>query len=270
MYDLTEYLHIAHRLTLQGNKTGIIKVANFKSEQLIEPEEMEEERLVDIINDMLKEKYVPYDESTEGLDNNEKQDALRKAIVDLFNLVEKNKPLNIGLARYVLRRSANKRMRSIYPDLLKNIEFFFPVMKDVYSYIKKVHNDKYNDLLLASVERVFNLAPWKKFSFCKYWMYEIGLAFPNVFTYHVMEPKLSTETDPFLRDRFRALFALSHNNIGWVRTQRETWENQSIWAQRAFVASIKILPFDERMHWLNSIQSHHDISISLMATAVKL
>ena len=269
IYDLTEYLHVAHRLTLQGNKTYILDVSKFSGAELIDHEEVEAATHIEKINEMLLEKYNPYDEDSKELDDKEKHEALRSAIAELFDLVEKNKPLNIGLARYVLRRSAAKRIRSFYPKLIGSIPFFFPVIKDVFNYIKSVHHESYDVTLSSKVIDTLNAPHLKDVAFCRYWMYDICLNFPNAFSYESILKQMSIEQNSELKDRYLPLFARVYKDKEWVRSKRENWRNQSIWAQRAFVTSISILPEDERNHWLADINCSPEISIALLAKAVR-
>jgi hypothetical protein len=267
LYELTDFLHKVHRLTLQWSKTGIREVPSFTGE-LVEPEEVEEKKLVGIINDMLKDKFNPYDESSEELDGEEQEEALRKAIAELFKLVSDQRPLNIGLARYVLRRAGAKRLRSIYSGIVGNIEFFLPVYRDVYGYIKKVHSDRNNDAFISGINKVLLSEKFKYNEYCKYWIFQTILGFSDRFEPRSILALIDKEESQFVQTRFRPLFSRAYKDHEWIRANREIWQNQPVWAQRAFIYSIGILPEDERRHWLNDIQRLPDHSLRLIAKAV--
>jgi Reverse transcriptase (RNA-dependent DNA polymerase) len=245
LFELTDFLHKVHRLTLQWSKTGIREIRAFKGE-LVEPEEVEKKKLVGIIDDMLKDKFNPYDESSEELDDDEQEQALVKAIDELFTLVSEQKPLNIGLARYVLRRAGAKRIRSIYNGITENLEFFLPVYRDVFGYIKKVHSDKNNETLSVGINKVIESDRFKYDDYCKYWIYETILEFSERFSAESILALIDKEESQFVQTRFRPLFSREYKDHEWVRANREIWQNHPVWAQRAFVYSIGILPKDER------------------------
>ena len=84
-------------------------------------------------------------------------EAKREAIKALFQEILSAPALDIGLARHILRRSRRARVRAILPDVLKNISFLAPVIRDVGLYLEKVLSAKAIEKSMRRFEHLYPL-----------------------------------------------------------------------------------------------------------------
>ena len=66
--------------------------------------------------------------------------------------------------------------------------------------------------------------------------------------------RIANESRDSLGTRPIALLAKAHNQVQWVRSQKERWANHAPWDRRAIIWSASILPEDERRHWCGLIK----------------
>ena len=146
-HELTSYLYRAHRLTLAAGKSRLIESDRFKDDLLQPPEEAEqralEAKVAEFMEGFDEGDYGSWESEAEEVTwDSAPDEAKREAIKALFQEVLSAPTLDIGLARHILRRSRRARVRAILPDVLKNISFLAPVIRDVGLYLEKVLSAK--------------------------------------------------------------------------------------------------------------------------------
>jgi hypothetical protein len=270
LHDLTEYLHTAHRLSLQGGKTRILDCTRFCEEELRDPEEMEQTEFQSEIEEVLETiRNARYGEGSDesSISDSEKTKAGRNALRSVFQEIITQSPLPLGSARYVLRRATQLKTRVIFRDVIENLESLLPVLRDVVLYLVKAcysgHESEVGDRLKTlALKSDFQDVP-----FVKLWTIEAICKRPG-FSTGKIAMEIADKADVALRDRLLALVARRYNIVDWVRSRKENWQNSSAWGQRAIVWASSILPQDERGHWLKPIASYPDMLIQAVAKSV--
>jgi hypothetical protein len=110
-HDLAQYLYTAHRLALEQHKSKVLRVETFGTRELVDPEQLEnkskakkQQELIEAIRFM-----SGYNIAEEDLLEGDKQKVIRDNLVEIFKGCISEKPLNLGLARYLLRRATALR-----------------------------------------------------------------------------------------------------------------------------------------------------------------
>jgi hypothetical protein len=142
-----------------------------------------------------------------------------------------------------------------------------PVLRDVMLYLVKVAHPKNHRDIGVALQGLVTQSDFRALPFVQYWVLS---AIQRVPAFSTIEEamRLSTESDPSIRDRMLALTAGAYKLADWVRAKKENWANASVWAQRANVWIAFTLPREERNHWLQPIRNNPDQSIKAVADAV--
>src|SRR3989442_14598181 len=77
---------------------------------------------------------------------------------------------NVGPARYLLRRATALRTRIILTDVLANIEFFLPILRDVANYLVQVYDKKKPDQIGEVLLRLVNNSSYRHLPYVEYWV----------------------------------------------------------------------------------------------------
>jgi hypothetical protein len=271
LHDLSEYLYTAHRLSLQGGKTAFFLTKDFVKRELIDPEEMErqvtQDKVQEILEQMQFSSYGDFDSEAFELDESKEAEFVRDSIAELFKEMIHERFLDIGRARYLLRRATRLRTKIILSDLLDNIQFFLPVLRDVTRYLAQVYDKK-------KPERVGDVLVWlasesghRKIPYIQYWILDFFSRSPALCTAN-RAIELAESADTSIRDRMSALIAKQYRIVDWVRARKETWQNSSAFGQRAIIWAAPVLPKDERNHWLKGIANYPVPSTAAVAKAI--
>jgi hypothetical protein len=271
LHDLSEYLHTAHRLSLQTAKTFILSKEKFRAEELSDPETEErrakEAGIVERIKELHVGEYGEWQEVEEEEIKKEEFKIAAEVLQNLFARVVKSRILPLGPARYLLRRAVAIRSRAIFRDLLDNLEKFLPVIREVVLYLTKVQNDKNRHLIGDYLVRLLRESPYGTLPFIQYWTLSVFHRVPASAPEETVFA-LAQQTHPAIRDRMLALTAAAYCRAEWVRGKKETWANTSPLAQRAIIWSSFALPHEERNHWLQPIRNNADPATRFLADGV--
>jgi uncharacterized protein YdbL (DUF1318 family) len=265
LHELSLYLFVAHRLSLQAHKTKIRTVDEFSQLELSHPEEVEartsKERLVQLVNEARREKYRQIAEGElaedteiddEQLEEENRGRALRDALSAMCTLVLAADPLPIGMARFMLRRAAEYRTRIIMDRVLGRAERFLPIIRDFCAYVTKLYDRdnprRVGDALLNLAQR----SDYRALPLVQYWIVDAFCRVPALVT---LEEALAVAegSERGIRDRLVALVWRAFRQPEAVRARKQDWQNTSPWAQRAIVYAGSVLPNDEKQHWLNHV-----------------
>src|SRR5262249_37820252 len=108
-HALSEYLFAVHRLSLESSKSSVQYVARFIKEELSDPEEEEQQAKVDKLTELLNalsEQLGGY--SFEEPDEDDEEllsQAEQESFIELFERCVTRPPLQLGLARHLLRKA---------------------------------------------------------------------------------------------------------------------------------------------------------------------
>lgn len=271
LHDLTEYLYTAHRLSLQSSKTRIFSKNEFRKRELIDPEGLELQSKHAKIQELLDQiDYSPYntfDPDKFELDDSTEAELLRDTIQELFIEVLKSNALNTGLARYLLRRATGLRTRVILNDVVGNLEFLLPVLRDVVNYLVQAFDKKKPQQVTEPLLALMQKSAHRRLPFIQYWVLDAFVQAPALCEAN-KAIQLAEGSDVQIRDRVSALIAKKYRLVDWVRARKETWLNSTPFGQRAIIWAAPVLPKDERVHWLKGIANYPVSSIALIAKAV--
>jgi hypothetical protein len=271
LHDLSEYLHTAHRLSLQAGKTFIFPSAEFRERELSDPETEErrarEAGVLERMEELRMEHYREWHELDEEEIKEHELEVGREVLKDLLERVIRSRTFPLGSARHVLRRAQSTRSRVILPQLLENLGMFAPVIREVVLYVTKIQNARNRAEIGNALVDFVSTSIYGVVPFIQYWVIS-ALCEVTEFTTMETAVALAEQSHTSIRDRMIALVAKAYGRTDWVRWKKETWANTSAFAQRAIIWASSALPRDERSHWLQPIRNNADPSVGLFADGV--
>lgn len=253
LHDLSEYLYTAHRLSLQAHKTTILDIETFRNEELIDPEKLEEQSKAEKIFNQLAF-YNGYGLEQEVLEPEELKILIRQNLNELFcTCLEKN-PLQLGLARFLLRKATQLKTSVLQEQVIDNLPLLLPVLRDVMVYLEKTTKAKNYEYIGGRLLDFLKEADLSFIPYVKIWFTHLLVhKFSETFETPISQ-FCSQENDV----RHLALMARNRNYLEWVREQKEIWNNYGPWDKRAIIWAAPVLPDDERRYWLKSIENAGD------------
>lgn len=261
-HDLTQYLYHNHRLTLEGSKTKLTDTDYFVENYLQDPEIVERDKVeeeIDKLNEKVHNFYWEFEEDfEEEIPDQDKINADKiKAQGEAFKYLMKeilDKPyFDLGLARHILRRSKALRSRAIITQLLDNIDYFAPVIRDVVLYLNSVTNKTMIEMNIDKFLHIINNSEALKYPYFKLWVeyyfasHELFALYPDIKKFILGHGNI----------RNQALFAENTKNISWVREYRNRVSILGPWERRSIIYSSKILSNDERIKWMEYIEKNN-------------
>ena len=268
LHHLIHYLYTAHRLTVQESKTLLQPSDEFFVSRLEDPqrkEEEQQERALEELIDSVRDASGYADIDVDSLGEDAPHEALRQTLIELFREALDCDPVRTGMARHVLRRARSIRTRSLYPLVMSNLESLVPVFRDVCLYIlatlpkKDIRARRVGDEL-----REFALESDYSCSFVRMWVLHVLQAKPAASSY-ADAVSLGQSAEQDLGIRPLALLARAFNRASWVREQKEKVMTLPPWDRRAVIYAGKILPTDERRHWLRMVKEKGDVLDNVIA-----
>ncbi len=253
LHDLSEYLYTAHRLSLQSHKTKIISIEEFKSEELVDPEKLEEQSKTDKILNQLAF-YSNYGLESQDLEPEELKKLVRQNLRELFDTCLEKNQLQLGLARFLLRKATQLKTSVLQEQVIDNVPLLLPVLRDAMIYLEKTTKSKSYEYIGGKLIEFLKESDLSFIPYVKFW-----------FT-HLLTEKFSKGFESPISQfcgqendvRHLALMARNLNYLEWVREQKEIWNNYKPWEKRAIIWTAPVLPEDERRYWLKSIENAGD------------
>lgn len=238
---LTTYLYENHRLTLASSKTRIMESEKFVAEYVNNPYDLEKEEIFESL-----EIFNPYtgevEEHEEEIDEDEvAEQAFLAAIKKALN----QKVLDVGLAKGIIRRAKTMQSPVLVSDILDNFHFFLPVVSDAVVYISQLVDGGNIHLYQPQIEVICSSISIKN-PLARYWL-EWFIAHHTILlqgqhAQAIINTSVNVEN--------QAIAAVTSNDIAWVRQMKSQIYNMGARGRRAVLFSTKILPSDERNHWL--------------------
>lgn len=240
--DLTVYLYENHRLTLSGEKTNIVNAAVYVQKQL--HNQYAEERM-QIFKSL--EVFNPYTEEIEEVEYEveDEEELLAERVTAVIDKILDYEVLDLGLARSAIRKAKRYGIDILAKPLIENYDFFGPVINDVVLYLKKITS---NEVAKALAPEFAKLLDHKVFDneLVRFWtewyfaQYPAFLGNPDI--------RAFVHKTPFVENR--ALAAITEHDIAWVREMKSEIFHLGSWDRRAVLNAARVLPGDEREHWL--------------------
>ena len=255
LQELTQYLHSIHRLVLASGKTDVTTAEQFRRTVLDDPEETERRE----IHELLEAVQVASRYELEDPPPVSSSEAAQRttAMQTLMERVCAFQPLDLGLARHVLRRSRRYRVRSIIPLLFDHFTSFAPVMNDVVLYLTAVVNPRfvatYSDRLLAIMESSEVLDE----RFVRSWLAHMICRNRPLLEDGRFRRWLATHGDI----EHQAHAAMLRRDVAWVRTHRAGLDGLGRWQRRQVIRSSLALARDERRAWYANLQANNPMGM---------
>jgi len=241
LQNLTVYLYENHRLTLASGKTYVMESEKFVSKYLHNPYDIEKEQIFESL-----EIFNPYTGEVEELEEEVDEDEITEsAFTAAFETAVNKKELDIGLAKGIIRRARSMGSDVLLKPILDNFHFLLPVVSDVMIYISQIVTSDNINNITHDIE-VVSASSSMSNPLARYWVewfiasHSILLAGANA--QNLINTSINIEN--------QAIAAITLNNLVWVRQMKSQIYNTSARGRRAILHSTKILPSDERTHWL--------------------
>lgn len=250
---LTLYLYENHRLTISSEKTKIWQSAEFIKDQLHNHYTEEKVEIYETL-----EVFNPYTHDVEEVevlvddDEQIKAAQLTKALERVLSFEQ----LDLGLARSVIRSAKRHNIPDIAELLIQNAKFFAPVINDVALYLAEVTSDDQIDLLLPAIKSLLNSDVVDN-ELVKYWIEWYLARYPKFLSNHDIHAFIFSGSN--VDNQAKA--AITEKNLAWVRDHKTSIFNLGGWARRAVLDAARILPGDERKHWLGLVQGNSPIAL---------
>lgn len=263
MHDLCDYLFTAHRRALTPSKTRTYDASTFRRKVLEKPEILERRTKKAMVKEAV-DAWAAAGYSV-GEDEVEKDIKDVDVLVRLFSECVADRPLRVGLTRYLLRQAARLRTNEIQALTLDNLDLLTPVLRDAFIYLGKAKQKK---SVRVVAKRLVEFGTKSSHSFMQVvqeWMVWAACGFlADVLSASQMQRVLSA-AKLVRKDRAVALLAPARRDMAWVRSRKESWRNSGPWEKRAIIAAGAILSRDERTAWKKSILQTQDMLDSAVA-----
>jgi hypothetical protein len=191
------------------------------------------------------------DDQPDGLPVNVQQRA--EILRTLMQRVCDIEPIDLALARRVLRRSRRYKIRAILPQLLDHFDHFAPVMNDVVLYLAEVLTtvavDRYED----RIEQVLSSSETLDSLWVRYWAAHLILRSTPLLGRARFQLWLARYGDL----EHQAHSALLRRDVAWVREHRGHIDQIGRWQRRQIMRAGLALAFDERRHWYRNLEANN-------------
>lgn len=266
LHDLIDYLHTTHRFALQTHKTKIWDVDEFASNNLSDPEEIEMSSLEEKVNRFLSVTASPYSEAI-PIDDSLLDNFNRDILIELFNACLNHDPLHYGLAKHLLRRATALKTVVLMDQVLQNIDKLIPITREVSKYIKATTKPEEREVGLKLISG-YRKSDFLFLPYIQMWILDVLISkMPVTMSKEIIE--LCNYSDKQLGVRPLALLAMKLNRDDWLRSQKETWQNNKPWDKRAIIWACQSLPSDELNAWITKIRDTDDVLDKTIAKATK-
>lgn len=249
--SLTLYLYEIHRLTVSSEKTQVMESAIFVNTNLHNHYVDEKTELLESL-EVFNPYSEDYDEGEFDEDLGEPDDELVAAIERVINYEH----LDLGLARSVIRTARRNSIAVIAEHLLDNFEFFAPVVNDVVLYLHEITDSDLAATLRPRLEVITTSAALDS-HLVRFWMEWYVAQYPEYMT----SPTLQQFVYSGKNIENQALAAIATKNVAWVRNHKAGIYNLGGWGRRAVLNASRILPSDERTHWLRLFSGNSPVML---------
>lgn len=250
---LTLYLYKNHRLTLSSDKTKIIDCEIYVDEILFNHYEIEKIKILRKI-----EVYNPYsnelEESSEQvIDEAESfQEQIRLVSAQIFQ----GEYLDIGIARFFLRKSKRFKLKQSAKIIFENFEHFLPVVNDVFLYLDKVSDEEFIAEWLDAIINLSNSEVMNR-NLVKIW-FEWYVS-KNVYLVNNQTLKKKVFSNFSITNQSQAAIVL--NNLSWIRSKKSDLSDVNNRDRLVILRAASILAKDEKDNWLRLVEQNSQTSI---------
>jgi hypothetical protein len=203
-----------------------------------------------------------YDEESAHTENYDA--ALTAALLQGLGQLIEFRLLDLAIARSVIRHGRRSKIADLAPVLLEQLQFFSPVINDVALYLNEITDAATAKNLLPLVLDAL-ASPALDNRLVRYW-FEWYVCQHGVYLNHASVRNF-VSAGPNVENQ--ALAAITTGNVQWVREKKPDVLGMADWARRAIYNAARILPSDERDHWLKMCRANSPVLLDrLVATWV--
>jgi hypothetical protein len=237
---LTLYLYENHRLTVSSEKTELLESEAFAAKHLHNHYADEKSELLESL-----EGFNPYSDDYDESDYDDTDDEPDDELIEAIERVINYEHLDLGLARSVIRTARRNSISIIAEHLLDNFDFFAPVVNDVVLYLQEVTDSDLAEDLCPYLEAIADSSALDS-QLVRFWI-EWYVA---QHLEYMASPRLQLLIYGGTNIENQALAAITTKNVAWVRSHKASIYNLGGWGRRAVLNASRVLPSDERTHWL--------------------
>lgn len=237
---LTLYLYENHRLTVSSEKTELLESEAFTAKHLHNHYADEKSELLESL-----EGFNPYSDDYDETDYDDTADEPDDELIEAIERVINYEHLDLGLARSVIRTARRNSISVIAEHLLENFDFFAPVVNDVVLYLQEVTDSDLAKDLCPYLEAIAD-SPALDSQLVRFWIEWHVAQYPE----YMASPRLQQLIYGGSNIDNQALAAITTKNVAWVRSHKALIYNLGGWGRRAVLNASRVLPSDERTHWL--------------------
>ncbi|MYB36326.1 MAG: hypothetical protein F4Y26_02830 [Gammaproteobacteria bacterium] len=255
--DLCELLYTNHRLAVQGSKTYIESTDRFLRHRLNDPKAMVEDEVEARLDELAAQinEETGYEVTIEDVDEDTLEEEVGECLEELLGECLSATPVHFGTIRFVLRMANRMQSGAITGTILDNLATLAPIMGEIARYLSKEieamtakEAKNVGDLLL----RVGTKSAYAGSSFVALCIVDLLTRFPRLASFG--RALAFVDSNAALGVRSKALLARAHDEVYWVRSQKEGFMDLGPWDRRALIWSAGVLPGSERDVWLGKIQ----------------
>ena len=173
----------------------------------------------------------------------------RKALSKLFTTLTSRKPLDVGLARHILRRARRSRVRDILPGVLESAAFLLPVFRDVGLYLDGVLSPTAVRHNLGAFEATID-DDKVALPFARHWLRWLFASRAEFAESKKIEKFVMGVPEDL---RSQAAFAKTTGRESWIKKRKDDWRNLGPWERRAPILAGEVLSKSERNVWMDAI-----------------
>jgi reverse transcriptase-like protein len=268
---LADYLYTNHGLSLQPQKTKIVKIENFRQTYLPSPEDREldsfRSRFHDLVSELgLENNYEEID--PDDLSDEQQAEIDRMNIGELFRAeIARGEEADLGAMRFLIRRLTQLGNDEVLEDIFQNMEVLHALFPDVIRYLQSLRNvspenrrniaSRILELLQNSIVAEMHYhRMWALTLFTETEEWDNEDKFLNL---------LGILSDQFSRRKLILSLGCS-GQTGWFQSRWRTLFDEPHWSRRALIFGASCMPSDARRHWYDSIEPRLDV---LEKTVVK-
>ncbi|HVY23723.1 MAG TPA: RNA-directed DNA polymerase [Steroidobacteraceae bacterium] len=251
---LTMYLYENHRLTISSEKTRIENAKEFVEKQLHNQYATEK-------SEILEELHVfnPYTGEVEILDFEPHEptvDSADASLVNALNKVLSYDLLDLGLIRSTIRTARRQKSQVLIPDILDHFEFLVPAVNDVMLYLRDTASFAGTTAQIPKMRKIVKSVTMDS-PLVRYWV-EWYL---SQFVTFMNDTQLSRFVFQGPNVENQAVAAITTKNVAWVRDHKGNIYNLGNRARRAVLHAARVLPSDERKHWLKYFAGNSPVQL---------
>lgn len=287
---LVMYLYEHHRLQLSPLKTKLIKSEQFIRDYLDPPASAERRELLDAaratadygdtltdedINELEKKYLQPNNPSIKMVDQSarttawgnlldvfaaqeeqEKRLVRGRAFCGMLHLALSQSRLDMGLARYALRRSRTLGEPEVVPVILGNMDALAPILPDAVLCLHRLTTPELIAEFIEALRVLPRLPLFRKSEFAKHWLFWYLTSHRQFIDDAILGPQIWRDAP--LEHQARA--ARATNNLAWIRQQKSRLRDMTSWDRRATLIAAAMLPSAERNAWLSAMADPNPLS----------